>query len=640
MKLKRTLDTYLPPDPKQTSAAGDTFINSLGFLIVLACISLIGATLMRDSRTAAKVPIQANQWKIAYLASLDSDCSRDLAVGKSCPASPENKELWESSLERGSPEFYKIFEQKSGASYWMGTVIPANKLREAAQLAAPVLILPKTNGSTSVWIDGVFQVNHRFQDQGLPAQVTLPRQRLMENRDLHVAVLVSPYPNYSAPEAQAASSSEGLFSSVEADHLMRWEVFDGLTRNLIFTGLFLLLAGILWAASADNRIAYDYVVGRQLALMLALISLLSMDITSRQLSVPTVYRLHFVLLLLEGFFVLRMTASILRLTRSSSWKLAAGLLAGAVLVFLLTPWGWIETSGLKLMNSIVLPCVYGVSAILIGHRAISMYRNRGDASIERVQFLFISSGAFIAAAGAYFIESSLRHALEVEWSRALNFVTIYFLVRMYIRSRRRKITFIDSLPVSKHHADGVEGSQIHGWLLQIRLSSPRTWIKSKKNPQIDAGTVNAVLSHVWTIMQVHGGEIVKHDGHCFHVFFEHRNGGNEVMAVKNALHDLEAALRILGERLKIEAPEGAFHPQMSFHATVVKASAQAIWKVDGEVRRPSWNVHPSAVLTETHEEHNGRSEVVMSAEDAAHFSDLPESIALKKVPDKAIDLVA
>lgn len=640
MMIKKTLDTYLPPDPKRNSTSGDRFIIGIGFLAVIGCIALIGATLFRDARMEAKVPIQQSQWKVAFQSAIDSGCSREVEVAKSCPASPKNETLWKNSMFRGSEEFLKTFEGRPDSFYWMGIVIPAAKLREAAHKAAPVLILPTIHGSTSVWIDGVFRLSHRFQDQSLPPKITLPRQRLIEDRDLYIAILVSPYPNYSAPEAHEASMSEGFFASIDADHLMRWRVFDGLTRNLIFSGLFLLLAGILWAASVDNRIAYDYVVGRQFALVLALISLLTMDITTRQLTVPTAYRLNFLMLLLEAFFVLRMTASILRLTRSMTWNLAAGLVTAGVLIFFFTPWLWIEARGLKLLTSVALPIIYGACAILIAHRAISIYRNRGNASLDRVQFLFISAGVFFATAIAYFAESSLNHALEVKWSRALNIVLIYCLVRLYIRSRRRKITFIDSLPVSRHHTSTGQGSELRGWLIEIRLSSPRNWIQSHKNPQIDSGTIRAVLSHLWTIIQVHGGAIVKHEGHSFHVFFEHKADGSDLTSVSSVLDDLEAALRVLNTQLKIEAPEGSFHPMITFLASVVKGSAQPTWTNEGRDRKPSWSVRPSATITGVRDEPGEQSVVIMSEADAGQFPLLPKNLPVQKVSAKTMEVVA
>lgn len=624
MKIKKTLDTYLPPDASKTSSTSDRLIVVIGTLIVLACLALIASNLMVDSQIKAKVPIHPSQWKITYLSNPDSSCSHDREVGDSCPASPNNRQLWGSSLDRGSKDFLQLYKEKRTSSYWMGVVIPAPKLREAARMAAPVLVLPKVNGSASVWVDGVFQLNHRFQDQSTPAQITLSRQRLMENRDLYVAIFVAPYPNYSGPQAKESSTQEGFFSTVEADHYSRWRIFDDLTQNLMFAGLFLLLAGVLWAASADNRIAYDYVVGHQLALTLALIALVSMDITARQFSVPTYYRLRFVLLLLEAFFVLRMTASILRLTRSSSWLLAAGIGAGTLLLMAGTPWTWIENSGLMLLNSTFLPAVYAVCAVLVANRAVRMYRNRGDASIDRVQFLIISACTFFATSAAYVVESSMRHALEVEWSRALNLVTIFCLVRLYIRSRRRKMTFIDSLPISRHHQQSAE-SPVHGWLVRVQLSSPRTWIQSKKNPYVDAGPVNAVVSHLWTIMQACGGEIVGHKGHCFDVLFEH----NET--VTKALRDLHTALPALCQRVKLEAPEGSFHPTISFHATIVKSSAEPVWN-DGQ---PTWNVAPERTLAESHDLPTQQPTVIVSERDAYLFTDLPNDLLIQKVPDQA-----
>lgn len=639
MSIQKTLNTYLPPDPKQKSTLGDLSITGVGFLLVILSAIAIGGALLRDSRMIAKISVDAESWRISYTSGLNMECSRELRVGAPCPASPDNSSLWTSDMRRGSTKFKKAFAQKSGESYWMGVIVPAEKLRAAAQLAAPVFFLPKTNGTTSVWVDGVFQLNHQFLDQGLPAQVTLPRQRLTENRDLHIALLVSPYPHYSAPDIKTASTSEGFFTAVDADRLARWNVFYGITRNLILTGLFLLLAGVLWAASVNNRIAYDYVVGRQLALMLALISLASMDISMRYFSVPTTYRLQFVLLALEGLFILRMTSSILRLTRASSWKLALGIAGTACALFFFTPWMWIESRGLTLLTSFILPIAYGASALFVGHRAIQMYRNRGEASLDRIQFLFISTYALGATAIAYVIESASSHALEVQWSRSLNLITIYCLVRMFIRSRRTKITLVDSLPPSQYHKGGPLPEKVEGWLVHIQLSAPKSWVQTKQNHHGDPTTIHSVFSHLWPIIQLHGGEVVHHEKHGFQALFAYEKNGAGTSHVMTALKDLELALRYFSERVKIEAPEGSFRPQISFNAAIARSSAQPLWSQDGERQIVDWSV-PKMRLPPEIEAQSEKPLILVSAGDSGEFSSLPENLSLKEISSSRLHLVA
>jgi hypothetical protein len=435
--LKIKISNYVPPDPQRKVAVTDLFLVLIGFLAVLIGCSVVFALLYADSKTQPTVDINRAEWRILY-ESVAEQCILTDQVPADCPASPSHQSLWSSQLVRGSAPFLEFFSKNSGGDYWMGVVISAERLKQAAKASARVLILPAIHGTTDTWVDGLFVINHRAGAQALPLQITLTQKRMLEDRDLHVAIRVLPYPHYLDPDVRSVSSPEGFFSAADADRLMRWSVFSGVTRHLIGLGLFLLLARILWSSSRGGQLAYDYIVGAQFSLLLAVISIASMDITLRVLNVGAFYSLYFVLLILEIVFVFRLTAAFLRSSRSMSKLQFAMLVVLSSLIYLFTPWIWIESRGIYLMTTLVLPFAYGISAIFVGYRAMHMLRQVKGASRERVEFLFISSYSLGLTAVCYAIESYKNPGSEFHWSRSLNLITIYFLIRLIARNQQPK----------------------------------------------------------------------------------------------------------------------------------------------------------------------------------------------------------
>jgi hypothetical protein len=634
--IRRKLETYLPPDPKEKPAFTDLAVIGIGLALVLVGTVFVAYLLYRDARSSARHPVAPEDWRISYLVEHYSECSREFLVGANCVASPTNSTLWQSSMVRGSAEFLDVFRARNGDSFWMGVVIPSHQLKEAAKSSAAVLILPKINGTTSVWMDGVFQMNHQFITQGLPAQVQIPRARLTEDRPLYVAILVAPYPHYSAPDVRTASArTEGFFTAVDADRLMGWKLFYGITSHLIALGFILLLAGILWVASARNRIAYDYVVGRQFALLLALISLGSMDISSRMVTVPNLYRIQFVFMILEAVFVLRMTGSILRFTRQFSGRVALGVCMATVLMVALTPWTWIETKGLDFAVSVLLPFVYGLSAFLIGSRVLEMRRMRVGASRERMRFLYISGFTFASTALAYIVESSMLHGLEVQWSRSLNLVTIFFLVRMFFKNRRSRVFFTDSLPLSEYHRRA-EPPVLNGWLVSVQLGSPESWLRTRHGQRPGRFAEQNIWSHVFTAMQAFGATVVRRSDRGAEFFFV-----GDASRVVEALNGFERSIRAICECILLDTDEGVRHPVLCLRAAVVSGALRPSWisgNGSAEGHQPAWEsvgttdlFHSAADLLseiESAEAGDDKPTVVVREQDSTAFRSLSARIRL------------
>ena len=430
MDIKRALKLYRPPIPNVMVAAVDRWIIVLSSVAVALAATLLIGVLRSDARLEPQAALGA-EWT-AVFENL-GDCARAVKVDANCPASPLQEKLWRSPITRDSDEF-RARARGVEAPYWLGMVIPAATLARAADRKAQILVFKTVRGVSDIWIDGFLQTNHRYVEQSAPAQVSLSEARLREGKDMYVAIRVLPYPFYSVVREKA--QAEGFFTAVAADRLARWRVFSGLALNLLAFGFFILLARILWRASAARRMNYDYIAGAQFALVLALISAVSIDLSLRWMTVFEYYRLCFVLYVWEAVFLVRLTLSFLRATRASSIAQAMTLLVASVALFVFTPALWIERTGMTLMTTYVFPLVYGLSALALGYRAWEMLKQKrasGPASAERVEFLFLSFYCVGATAIAYLWEASRSHGIEVQWSRWLNLATVYLLVRLATR---------------------------------------------------------------------------------------------------------------------------------------------------------------------------------------------------------------
>lgn len=423
---KPTLN-YLPRDREKTISLADRWIVRVGYGILLVCLFGVLTHLYLDSKTKAHVALDPENWR-ALIPWTDGNCDINVPNASTCMASINRKELWSSNFFRGTDEYYNKLRFNQGNQYWLGAIIPVEKLQVAAHESANTFVIGSVFGTVDIWLDGIYQTRTDYIQQDLPLHVIIPQERLNSPRPLFIALRITPNPHFSTPERKDYYNSDGFFTRLETERIMRRSMFTGITRHLVILALFLFLARFLMNAAARDASSYDFIVGAQFTLLLGTISLLATHLLTPFLTVPGFYRFFFLLLFWEGYFVIRLTLAFLRVRREISARSTYALIVLSLGLSFVSPF-WIESVGLSYLTSIFLPSIYGACALFVGWRAHRISQSPGKASQLRVNFLFSQFFCLGIIAICYFIESRNFPATEVYWSRALNFIVVYFLIR-------------------------------------------------------------------------------------------------------------------------------------------------------------------------------------------------------------------
>lgn len=569
---------YTFADPTRRRSAVDLWITGISTVIVAIGLVLAGALMYVDSNVRARIPFEGDGWRVSFMVP-KSGCKHDQVAAGDCPANPDDPTLWSSSIRRDSAEFNRRFKTTLGETFWMGIRVPKEQLKAAASKFASVVILPRLNGNVQVWFDGVHQATHDFQTERLPLRLTLPKLRMMEDRDLTIVIRVHPYPHHTVPESSASDRTEGFFTPQDADQFTRSLVFASTSRHLIALALFLLIAVFMWSVSTASR-TRDYAVGTQLALLIALVSLVSVDLSLRVFNVSNFESVFFTLLVLEGIFVSRLTWTILRGSRESSVLEGSILLTATFLVFVCVPAPWIESVGAAVMTSAVLPLVYLMCAMAVGTRLGRMMTRPHFASRTRIEFLVVSAVSFGLTGISYFIESTQNSGFNVIYSRWFNFIVLFGLIRVFTQSNKTKGSLIELSPASRFHKMENVPEKVDGWILHLDVLKFST----------DRQVMSTILSHLWTITQLNDGDVIKADTRSLTVLFETRSDGAESANLVHALTEMAKCLKDLEERLPIVFADRSYATSILFRASALRGSLAPTWQ-QGETglsRLPIW----------------------------------------------------
>ena len=133
------------------------------------------------------VPLAPEAWR--ELEGEQQPCPTNASSTRDCAASPADRDLWNSNLSRLSAHKVHLASERR-VPYWIGVEVPAATLTKAHSLRASQLLLGWIHSSYRIWVDGhLIMSGHGERDQH-PIVLTLPLDRLAQNRPLDLAVLI------------------------------------------------------------------------------------------------------------------------------------------------------------------------------------------------------------------------------------------------------------------------------------------------------------------------------------------------------------------------------------------------------------------------------------------------------------------
>ncbi len=619
-RLQHQIQPYTLPDPAKRRRTIDFWIFLIGGASLATGIVIACQLLYSDARVAPRIGFNQNSWHISFETS-SSNCDLNSKPNIGCLSHPENPLLWKSDVLRSSASFQDRYKSNSGSAFWMGTKVAPADLTLAAKKSAQVIVFPRMNGLVQVWLDGVYQTTHDFSAQRTPLMLTLPKSRLLDGKELVIALAIFPYLHQPVPEKANASAHEGFYTVDDADRLVKSEVFVATGPHLIAVALFLLMSAFLWSAAGASR-TRDFAVGTQISLLIALVSLLSADLSFRVLNVDSYERLYFLFLIIEAVLVVRFTWTLARGARETSRGELLGIVGGLVVVYLLAPAAWIEVRGVNLMASLVLPITYIFCALLSAEQIVRLKAKSAIASRTRLELLGITCTSLVVTGVAYLLESSGQSGFHVIWSRWFNIIMLLGLVRAFARANATKSSLIEMSPASKYHKASANPTRVDGWLLNVEI------LKFSSNRQV----MSTVLSHLWTVSRLREGEIIRADDRSLVVMIEKTADSSEDQRLVETLEEMSKCLKDLEHRLPIMFSGSQYPTSVLFRASAARASLTAEWQTSGSgiARLPTWidvadargmKAVKELLLTDLDGalRSNDSSVVVMSADDANHL---------------------
>jgi hypothetical protein len=548
---------------RMKTSRSDSWLSATCAVFLALGVLATAVSINRNAHSQPTIAFDKNDWRVNF--TITSGCGLEAPAKKECPANPDS-DLWKSDVHRDSESFLKRYMSESGGAFWMGLKIPTEKLKAAEKAQATTLVLPKVNGTVQIWIDGIYQSTYDFSQQRMPLQVTLPKSRLLDGHDMSVALGVFPYPHQPLPERNA-EVKEGFFVPLAADELARATVFFTTSQHLIAVALFLLVGLFLWSVSKTGR-TRDYAVATQISLLVALITLFSVDLSFQIFSVNTYESIFFSLLILEAVLIARFTWTILAGSRTTS-RLEIAALAAVILIPTVFNFSrWIEATGVNLMTGWILPLTYFISAGAIAFRL----RKMRYSSKMRVRFLAVTLVSMTLTAIAYWIESSHQSGFHVVAARWLNLILLLGLVRVFTKSHQTKSSLIEMAPSSKFHRENPLPEKVEGWILQFNIQPFSS----------DRQVMSTVISHLWTIARLNEGEVIRADESSLVVLFTLQNS-----KIAKALDEMTKCVSDLEKRLPIVLTAKA---QLRFRAAMRRGAMKPSFNVgeNGAITIPTW----------------------------------------------------
>ncbi len=561
------------------------FIRILCLSTLIFFVALI-FQIGKDRYSKPDIGIELSDWRAYFPAPHeDADCISS-SEPTNCPANIKNPRLLYSQLNRSQPKYALSAKEAVGKSFWIGALIDKRKLRKAAKIGAQSLILGSFFGEYEVWIDGALATQGRYSEQDLPINLSLAQNRLLQDRDLFVAIQITHNEGMITADDPNFSLPSGFYKSSTADRALRYTLFTGYTRHLIAFSLFFMLGLIFFSTAFFQAKGYEYFSAGQLAFVLALISAFSVDSAVRVVGMYTSYSIFSFLVLIESVLIVKLGMGIARVSRRAAywlWPVAAVPFIGLVI---LSPDDLGQGTYLSGYLKYITPLALLAAGAICLHQVFRHLRGKNYLTQKRIESLVISAFFFIVTATLFFRESVETPLLEIHWSRFLMVFHLGYWATFLARDYRQSVLLSETFPVSKYHRSTSLPHKVQGYLLSMDLKSSEKWFRRGAELNKGGSFVHLVISHIWQEVQKSGGVVIQSEGDALLIWFE--SEAFRVQDAMEAIFNLDETLLSLTRRLSDSFPELADLDSFQFRGALVEGAIRPAWREIGKQKVPAW----------------------------------------------------
>lgn len=543
------------------------------------------------SSSSIQVAIPPESWKVIYHQA-KGPCADNAFQNESCPANPNNAELWQSAESRADERHIKRVQEIYGKEFWIGTSISVDTLKKAHAARANNILLGYIRATYRIWVDGQFRFGgtRKFIE---PIIIQVPMERLARDQPLHLAIQIyydveHPYPDF----LQRGYGGEGFVSYSNivsyqsfASTLYKARPFSLFIANILIASLFFLLWG-------SSKIKQEYFYMAMYCLINGVEHLLLIDLIQSRLDLGFFYGFNNTIRFLEGAFGLLLGLAFAR-TRRVFFQVGVPI---AIVVPALIQTLLAETSSKFYFSAFqakwLIPSFFLLGTFTCFIQAYYLFGQRRTGAflpvrIRRLVFFGIGLAA-IAALNVVVSHALISATNHLYWERFIHLLLVGFLAKIVFNEYYDQSLMIEKTPVSEYHKRPVLPSKISGTILVADLKSSEFFYKHRASNGEKENLVSIWRSYFYTSILKYNGFVIHKKGDEVIGFFDSDKCPDHTLSAVNAVKEMAQLSALLEQDFRSRNMYPSDAKEVCFRAALTTGDVKPVWEEMGKSREAYW----------------------------------------------------
>jgi hypothetical protein len=564
-----------------------------GVSIVLGLL-LLGATLMvyggqgeieRWNDPDADLVIPKSEWKLLFEES-PIECGNNTA-GSGCFADPKNSALWSATDTRADKGIYKKIRTQKGKKFWLGTIVPAEKVKLAADRYANKILIGWIGAGYKLWANGVLLEKGHIKKDKIPIVTTIPYSLLSGKSSVHLAIEVD-YDTEAQFPLGMNWGSEAFVSAQGKGQLYAKMFFISETLPLISASINIATGILFFFFWFTARYKQEYLWLGSFCLALGINFISQVSFVYKSIGYDNAWGIWLANYFLEGGFALMLGLAYSR----SSIKLINYIAIATVSLPILC---WGLSDGTATMAAIskyvstwgVIGCYVLATFIpLLQWHYLNHKTTSQEAQFRKNMLLVFSAGMAMMTISNLLVNLNVFTDHYVVYSRFIHIVVVFLMCLIVLADYKKQIKVSESYRLSKYHAAGRSGQWIKGChvILDLKKSTEiaKAVVAKTGDLQFYGQLVREWYDQVTTAAIAGGGEVLSEKGDEVLLFFDRGYNKDSLENILSTLIAMEESQRTIEDKFDLPM-------QIRFRAAAVYGELQACWKGSGSGMRPGWD---------------------------------------------------